>query len=1129
MCADSKMRLLAIAGIFALMPAIGPADETASKAAPGRRITALKTIYRGSAAAADALAAGKARPLALASADFDEDGFPDIAAGYEINFSGAVAVHFGSAAKAGTQPFRAAAEAMNTVERPDFLAAGDFNGDDHFDLAVAARGSDRLYFMAGDGKGNFAPAQPIALPGRITAFFSGEVNRADGLADLAVAVSTPEGHRLLVFESPRGALNGEPETVALPAEAMSLSLRLSAKTGFHDIEIQTTEQAYLVRGRDRKLTLPPSRAADAGKAVLEKTTVLGTLATGAASYPAIASLPVHLSGGHAGSRVELHAGSIAPLTSEILFGAAFVVNDPGDAGDGNLTDGICDTGSGTSLTGICTLRAAIQQANYNAVATAITFTNAITTIAPGAMLPEITVPVSVDGLAGRSSRVQLDGRNAVGGDQIYDPSGLGLYGGSSTLTGMTIFGFYTGVKVASANSGGNTIQNNLIGIDNTGAVPSGRQLEIGILLESYTAAGDNLIGGTANGQGNVISTGNANGFGIAIQSPSNTVEGNLIGTDPSGANLIGNGHPIAITDSSNNTIGGTTAGARNVVAGMSGNFCCGNIQITSSNALSSNNAIRGNYVGTDITGTVALGGANGGVYADGADTTIGGTTAAARNVISGNGAWGVTVVRSGALVEGNYIGVNAGGTAALANGIGVQVQVSGATIGGAAGAGNLISGNTGAGVTINQSIVSNAQILGNMIGLNAAGTAPLGNGGDGINVSTISASANTFGAAGSGNVISGNGGSGINSAAGSVTIQGNLIGTNAAGTAAIGNAAHGVAMNASNGSLIGGASQGQGNVISGNAGDGVSVTASANFTVQGNQIGTNGAGTSAMGNGANGILLAGGFIAGTCGSCPDSIGTVKSNTIANNAANGIEVDYGVDLTFRGNAIFANPTAGIAIASGSNNNIQAPVLTSATIGGGMLQVQGSVPNSPAGLPATLELFADNAGDSPFEGRTPLGTVSLNQTGPFNVSIASPSVAVVTSTVTDNGGDTSAFSNAITLQTCVPDVSAKTNVTRGGTRYSAGQKLFLQSDTLTNTGTTALAAPIYVAIDNLSSNATLANAAGTLACDLPASPYVLALSTGTLAPGASLPVQLQFNDPSLAAFTYTTRVLAGAGRP
>ncbi len=83
--------------------------------APERRTTELPAIYRGSAAAVAALNAGSARPLGLASADFNEDGFPD-------------------------------------------LAAGDFNADDHFDLVVAARDSDLMFFFPGDGKGGFGEA-----------------------------------------------------------------------------------------------------------------------------------------------------------------------------------------------------------------------------------------------------------------------------------------------------------------------------------------------------------------------------------------------------------------------------------------------------------------------------------------------------------------------------------------------------------------------------------------------------------------------------------------------------------------------------------------------------------------------------------------------------------------------------------------------------------------------------------------------------------------------------------------------------------------------------------------------------------------------------------------------------------
>jgi len=1121
------IKLLTATGVGVLLPALCVGDGPV-KTAPARTVTPLTATYCCSPAAAEALNRGSARPLGLASADFNEDGFPDIVAAYDLGYGGALAVHYGVAAAHEASPFHRDARAIGTMEKPDFVAAGDFNGDDHFDIVTGALGSDWLYFFAGDGKGGFANERAISLPGRITAMVSGEVNRADGLADLVVAVSSAEGARLLVFESPRGALNGEPEVTPLPAEATGVELRVAEGGGFHDIWVHAADSSYRVRGRDRKLSLPEHLRSGVAGAQVEKMqaarTVNGTLPTGV-----IASLPVHFSGSRAGSRIELHAGKSAPVVAHLGFGGGFVVNDEGESGDGNLLDGVCDTGIPDHPTGICTLRAAIQQANFNGSSTSITFTTNVNTITVGLFLPEIYVPVLIDGLSGRTARVQLDGRNSFNGDQIYDPSGLALYGGNSTLTGMTIYGFVTGVKVASDNSGGNLFENNWIGPDNTGTVPGGRQLTYGILLEGgYIATGDNIVGGTAAGQGNLISTGNSNGYGIVIQSPDNVVEGNLVGTDSTGTTLIGNGHGIAVSDSSGNRIGGTAAGARNVIAGNAGSPAYGSVQITQANAPAQNNLVLGNYIGTDITGSTALGGINGGIFSYAINTTVGGSTAAARNVISGNGAYGVTMALTGGVVQGNYIGTDATGTSAVKNGCcGVQVQYPGTIVGGTGGAGNLISGNDGAGITINQSYVTNAQILGNIIGLNVTGTAALPNTGDGLAVTDISGSGHTFGAPGVGNVISGNGGNGISVAAGALTIQSNLIGLNAAGTAVIGNQLDGVKVNASNGTVVGGSSAGQGNVVSGNGGNGITMSADYNFTVQGNLVGTDPTGSTAMGNHGNGVLLEGGFIPGNCGNCPSSTGTVTKNTIANNSGNGIENDYGYFLTFRGNSIFANTASGILLTNGSNNGIAAPVLTAASVSGGNLQVQGSISNSPYGFPATLEFFNNNSGDNPVEGRTSLGTAQVNSIGAFSVSVPAATATLVTATVTGGAGDTSAFSNGLALQACAANVSAQTTVVKGPQRYNAAQHLFLQADTVTNTGKVAIQAPIYLAIDNLSSNATLANGSGTTSCNLPASPYITVLASGSLAAGASLPVQLQFSDPSLAAFSYTTRVLAGTG--
>src|SRR6185503_14854953 len=101
---------------------------------------------------------------------------------------------------------------------------GDFNADGNADVVTAARGSDKLYWMAGDGHGALGKARPFNLPGLVTALTSGDINRSDGLADLVVGVTGRDGPKLLVFESRSGALRGDPEVLPLPGEATAIEL-----------------------------------------------------------------------------------------------------------------------------------------------------------------------------------------------------------------------------------------------------------------------------------------------------------------------------------------------------------------------------------------------------------------------------------------------------------------------------------------------------------------------------------------------------------------------------------------------------------------------------------------------------------------------------------------------------------------------------------------------------------------------------------------------------------------------------------------------------------------------------------------------------------------------------------------
>ena len=212
----------------------------------------------------------------------------------------------------------------------------------------------------------------------------------------------------------------------------------------------------------------------------------------------------------------------------------------------------------------------------------------------------------------------------------------------------------------------------------------------------------------------------------------------------------------------------------------------------------------------------------------------------------------------GNVVDGNYIGTSAAGTAALGNGIGVVIDAgaSANSIGGIMGStGNLISGNTAEGMDIYGPGTADNVIAGNLVGLNENGNKALANGGDGISIYDIS-TGNTVGgtASGAGNVVSGNGGDGISVAgvgADYNVIVGNFAGTNAEGTAAVANESSGIMVSLGAGyTTVGGAVAADRNLASGNdlAGIAFDDTTSPGNVAEGNWVGLNAAGTGTIGN-----------------------------------------------------------------------------------------------------------------------------------------------------------------------------------------------------------------------------------------------------------------------------------------
>jgi len=321
-------------------------------------------------------------------------------------------------------------------------------------------------------------------------------------------------------------------------------------------------------------------------------------------------------------------------------------------------------------------------------------------ILDGYSQPGASPNTSPPGVAGNAVlKIELDG--SLAGTSISD-HGIEVTGGNSVIRGLCINRFAgSGIDFDGSGTGGNTIEGCYIGTDITGltALPnSGR----GIIIDGVP---DNLVGGTWPEARNVIS-GNAQD-GIQIYAPAatgNRIEGNFIGVDATGANDLGNTtRGVSISSAPGNHIGGTAPGAGNVV---SGNDQAG---VSLFGAVTTDCVVEGNLIGTDLTGTVAVGNSTNNVmiWNQSHGNVIGGASVGSRNVISGSvNAAGVAISAAGAdsnVVQGNYIGTDITGTADLGN-RNSGVWVSGGsynTIGGSGkGEGNLIAFNQSDGVTL---------------------------------------------------------------------------------------------------------------------------------------------------------------------------------------------------------------------------------------------------------------------------------------------------------------------------------------------------------------------------------------------------------------------------------------------
>lgn len=1011
---------------------------------------------------------GPARPLALAHADFDEDGTPDIVTGYGSSGRGLITLLRGNvdsiypntpearqrkvAGSFITAPFISPARTFELPAQAEFIAAGDFDADGHTDVVTASRQEAALYFLQGDGHGNFGAAQRLELPGRVTAMSAGEVNRADGLMDVIVCINGAGGPKALVFESPEGAVKANPESFDLSAEATAIAIGNIDDEYAMDIAIAAGSELTVVYGRDRKLSLDEQQQATVANVRVSRR-----------------SFPFGINGLAIGDFKGDHKAGLSLLASEgsvhlLTASEKKAKKKKKQAGIESWKDEVLARGDWQQATGLVRAKLSSIPADDLIVIDGANHKLAIVVSSEAAKIKGVNLQglsLEAEGeprfvLPMRLNTDALSDLVVLTEDQAT-PTVIMTQAGNSTaelsasgFSAQAVFGVTNtnnagagslrqAIVDANANPGPDTI---------TFAIGAGPQTIIplsplpaitdAVVIDGTTQPGFSgtpiieingsnagntsgffIAGGNSTLRGLVINRFAQNGqSGVVLGSSGNLLEGNFFGTDLTGSIDLGNSDGVAVTSASNNTIGGTTPAAFNLI---SGNNDSG---VTMRGAGSTENRVQGNFIGTNRGGTGALGNAFFGVIINpGSNNVVGGTTAGARNLLSGNGQSGVslqTCNSTGNLVQGNLISTNITATASLTNNAGVFIAGScggnnngpaNNTIGGTTvAARNVISGDANRGISIVTG--NNNLVQGNFVGTNLTGTSAVGNS-SGIDVTGTN---NTVGGTtpGARNVISGNFSHGIliiqipSAASTGNFVEGNFIGTDVNGTGALGNTI-GVRIENGGNHTIGGISPSAGNIIAHNFSAGVAVFGQTN---------------------SNSIL---------------------SNSIFSNGGLGIDIAN----AFPPDGVTSNDECDVD--AGPNNRQNSPVLNFAfPSGNNRLTILGSLDSTPNAT-FTIQFFANAACDpSGFgEGQTLLGSTQVTTDALCHADItlilnSIPAGQSITATATDLAGNTSEFSNCAPIVTNPADVAIiKTASTL---TPKPGEKL-TYTITVTNNGPTA----------------------------------------------------------------------------
>lgn len=408
---------------------------------------------------------------------------------------------------------------------------------------------------------------------------------------------------------------------------------------------------------------------DNGSAESQGRTYLGSdvlAKTSAVATTFVRSFTGQVSGALTATITPCDAGCVSPQLGTSPFSApaqllnsTVIVNSTSNGADNNPGDSLCDTGALNSQGDPeCTLAAAITEANASTYVDAVSFAIPATdtghnlgvwTITPTGPIPEVTEQAVVDartqpGYAG-SPIIEVDGQISTSGDGLR----LETAGANSELYGFAVFNYTDAGIWSRAND--SIMAFNYAGIRADGITPAAN------------ARGIDVWNGVDRVQiySNVSSGNTDSGIGVFDAGTSViSIDGNFVGTDPTGSIPIPNGgHGIEVSGATNIDIGTISA---NVISGNGGN----GILNSSSNYVT----IENNIIGLNAAGDGVIPNGGDGVLVDGTSGFVNVGTAGGGNFIGGNVGNGIVIGSAGDTntIRNNHIGTDPARTVDLGNG-----------------------------------------------------------------------------------------------------------------------------------------------------------------------------------------------------------------------------------------------------------------------------------------------------------------------------------------------------------------------------------------------------------------------------------------------------------------------------